>query len=107
MLELIWEVFVEIHVQSHLLLILGENVAGEEDIERIVDASTQVLDAFAVVFLLQTVLFVECGILTAEARLLNGRLQKVQSLRLGVRDVVTDLLVGGAALLKQDCEDFL
>ena len=107
LLELVGEVLVEVHVQRHLLLLLREDVAGEEYVEGVIDASAQVFDSLAVNLLLLSVLDVKCGILTAEAILVNGRVQQVQSRGLRVRDVVADLLVGRSTLLKQDLEDFL
>ena len=106
-LELLGEVLVEVQVERHLLPVLREDVAGEEDVQRVIDASPQVLDSLSVIFLLLALLFVLCGIFTASHVLLARLIKQVEPLRLRVRDEVADLLVGRGTLLEQHLEHFL
>ena len=52
LLELVREVLVEVHVEGDLLALLGEDVAGQEDVEGVVHASAKILDSLPIVLLL-------------------------------------------------------
>ena len=46
------QALVEFHIESHLLLVLLEDVTGQEYVQGVVNASTKVLDSLTVGFIL-------------------------------------------------------
>ena len=46
------QALVEFHIKSHLLLILLEDITGQEYVQGVVNASTKVLDSLTVGFIL-------------------------------------------------------
>ena len=119
--ELIGQIFVEIGVEGHLLALLAEDIASEEDVQRVIDAAAEVLDALPVVLLLLSLLLVSNlgheGVLilgvfittiwSAIACVVQGSLEEGQLLGFTVSDEVRYLLVGGLALLEEHLEDLL
>ena len=47
-LQLLWQEFVVVHVEGDLLALLGEDSAGEEHVEAVIDSAPQVLDALSI-----------------------------------------------------------
>ena len=120
--ELIGQIFVEIGVEGHLLALLAEDITGKEDVQGVVDAAAEVLDALPVVLLLLALLlvsnlghegvlilgvFVTTIALSAIACVVHGSFQKGQLLGFTVSDEIRYLLVGGLALLEKHLEDLL
>ena len=120
--ELIGQIFVEIRVESDLLALLAEDIAGKEDVQGVIDAAAEVLDALPVVLLLLALLlvsdlghegvlilgvFVTTIALSAIACVVHGSFQKGQLLGFTVSDEIRYLLVGGLALLEEHLKDLL
>ena len=52
------QALVEFHIESHLLLVLLEDITGQEHVQGVVDASTKVLDSLTVGFILFEIILV-------------------------------------------------
>lgn len=88
LLELRGEAVVDLSVEGYLLTVLREDVARQEDIKRIVNASSQILDSLPVIFFVSVSLSLESQGLHAEVFLLEVEVVDRQLLRLCRRDQV-------------------
>ena len=111
-LEVVREAIVELRVEGDLFALLGEDIAGEEDVQRVVDPAPQVLDLLPVDVLLNSLLFeivdLGAGPGLPFAALVLAHFQhlvvKGQLSSLGSGDEVRDLLVSGRSLVEEHLE---